>query len=351
MRWYALKPDEKYKALGGFMRIQHLGPAAHRRAAQAGLIAAALIAAAPAGLLAQSWPSKPVTVVVPLGAGNALETIGRPVLEQLSQRLGQPFVMENKPGAGTATGTAHAARTEPDGHTILYHSSTLSIIHTAHTKRNFDTFGDFIPVVPLGKQPTLLIVSTSKGFKTAQELIAAAKAKPGAMNFASAGPGSTSHIAAERFVRPAGIDAKHVPFRAPSEALTETLTGRIDFYFPPISVALPMVRDGKVVALAVSTKTRATTLPQVPTTTELGLKDSAFEFWVGFFLPAKTPAAIVKRLNAETQAILEMPAIKARLDQFGYQGMKMSPEEFATFFKEDTDDLAKLITAAGIKAN
>jgi tripartite-type tricarboxylate transporter receptor subunit TctC len=301
--------------------------------------------------MAQAWPTRTVTVVVPLGPGNALETIGRPVLEQLSKRLGQPFIVENRAGAGTATGTAHVARTEPDGYTILFHSSTLAIIHTAHSKLSFDTFADFIPVVPLGAQPTLLVSSVDKGFKTAQELIAAAKSKPGAMNFASAGPGSTSHIAAERFVRPAGIDAKHVPFRSPVDGLTETLTGRIDFYFPPISVALPMVRDNKLVPLAVSNKARAAALPNVPTTTELGLKDSVFEFWVGFFLPARTSPEIVARLNGETQKVLEMPEIQARLDQFGYQRMKMSPEQFSTFFKQDVEDLGKLIKAAGIAAN
>lgn len=325
-------------------------PSAHTSVTRAIMLAICL-AGAPVAASAQSWPAKTVTVVVPLGPGNALETIGRPVLEHLSQRLGQPLVVENRAGAGTATGTAHVARADPDGHTILFHSSTLSIIHTAHTKRNFDTFGDFVPVVPLGKQPTLLIASPSKGFKTAQDLIGAAKARPGEMNFASAGPGSTSHVAAERFVRPAGIDAKHVPFRAPSEGLTETMTGRIDFYFPPISVGLPLVREGKLTALAVSTRTRAASLPDVPTTTELGLKDSAFEFWVGFFLPAKTPKAIVDRLNAETQAVLGLPDIKARLDQFGYQPMTMSPSEFAIFFKEDVEDLGRLITAAGITAN
>lgn len=309
------------------------------------------LAAAAQQAQAQSWPTKTVTVVVPFGPGNALEIVGRPVLEQLAQRLGQAFVIENRAGAGSASGTASAARAEPDGHTILYQSSTMSIIHTAHAKRSYDTFADFIPVVPLGAQPTLLIASVSKGFKSAQDLIKAAKAAPGTMNFASAGPGSTSHIAAERFVRPAGIDAKHVPFRAPSEGLTETMTGRIDFYFPPISVGLPLVREGKLSALAVSTKARAASLPDVPTTTELGLKNSAFEFWTGFFFPAKTPPEIVKKLNTETQAVLEMPVIRERFQQFGFAPMKMSPEQFAAFFKEDVEDLGKLITAAGITAN
>ncbi len=315
------------------------------------LLAAALITTATGGVAtAQSWPSKTVTVIVPLGPGNALESIGRPVLEQLSQRLGQSFIIENRAGAGTMTGSAYAARAQPDGHTILFQSSTLAIVHTVYANRPYDTLADLTPVVPLGAQPTLLVTAASKGYKSAKDLIAAAKANPGSMNFASAGQGSTSHIAAERFRRSAGIDAKHVPFRAPSEGLTETLTGRIDYYFPPISVALPLVNDGKLVPLAVSTKARSMALPNVPTSTELGLKDSAFEFWIGFFLPSKTSPEIVARLNKETREILKLPAIEAQVKRFGYQSMDMAPDTFAKFFREDVEDLGKLIKAAGITA-
>jgi tripartite-type tricarboxylate transporter receptor subunit TctC len=304
-----------------------------------------------APVLAQAWPTKTVTVVVPLGPGNALETIGRPVLEQLSLRLGQPFIIENRAGAGGLTGAAYVARAPADGYTVLFHSSTLSINHSFHANRPYDTMADFIAVVPLGLQPTLLVTAAGKGINTAEELIAAAKARPGVMNFASAGPGSTSHLAAERFRLAAGIDAKHVPFRAPADALTETLTGRLDFYFPPISVALPLVQDGKLVPLAVSSKSRASALPNVPTSTELGLKDSAFEFWIGFFLPAKTPREIVVRLHDETQRVLEEPAMKERMRTFGYEPMKLSSEQFAAFFREDIEDLARSMKAAGITAN
>jgi tripartite-type tricarboxylate transporter receptor subunit TctC len=307
--------------------------------------------AAPIPVLAQAWPTKTVTVVVPLGPGNAIETIGRPVLEQLSLRLGQPFIIENRAGAGGLTGAAYVARAPADGYTVLFHSSTLSINHSFHANRPYDTMADFIPVVPLGLQPTLLVTAAGKGINTAEELMAAAKARPGVMNFASAGPGSTSHLAAERFRLAAGIDAKHVPFRAPADALTETLTGRLDFYFPPISVALPLVQDGKLVPLAVSSKSRASALPNVPTSTELGLKDSAFEFWIGFFLPAKTPREIVVRLHDETQSVLEEPAMKERMRTFGYEPMKLSSEQFAAFFREDIEDLAKSMKAAGITAN
>lgn len=324
-------------------------------AAKNGLLAMALavglVAAAGERAIAQAWPTKTVTVVVPFGPGNALETIGRPVLEQLSQRLGQPFIVENRAGAGSVTGTANVARAEPDGHTLLFQSSTLSITHSVQPRRPYDTFADFIAIVPLGAQPALLVAAPSKGFKTAAELIAAAKAKPGTMNFASAGPGSSSHIAAERFIRSAGIDAKHVPFRNPSDGVTETLTGRIDFYFPPISVGLPLVRDGQLVPLVVSSSSRAEALPNVPTSTELGLENSAFHFWVGFFAPAKTPPAIVARLNAETRSILQTPMMQERLKSFGYQAMNMTPEQFAAFFREDVDDLGVLIKAAGITLN
>lgn len=308
-----------------------------------------VIATGPAA--AQAWPTKTVTVVVPVGPGNALETIGRPVLEQLSQRLGQAFIVENRAGAGSMTGAASAARAEPDGYTLLLHSSTFSIVHSVHPKRPYDTFADFLPIAPIGVQPSLLVAAPAKGFKTAGDLIAAAKAKPGVMNFASAGPGSASHLAAERFLRSAGIQATHVPFRNPSDGVTETLTGRIDFYFPPISVGLPLVRDGQFVPLAVSTRIRSEALPDVPTSTELGLKESAFEFWVGLFAPARTPLPIVEKLNAEVRAILATPAMKERVKAFGYQTLDMSPAQFAAFFKADIEDLGKLITAAGITAN
>jgi tripartite-type tricarboxylate transporter receptor subunit TctC len=306
---------------------------------------------APVPVVAQAWPTKTVTVVVPFGPGNALETIGRPVLEQLSLRFGQPFIIENRAGAGGSTGTAYVARAPGDGYTVLFLSSALSINHSFHVNRTYDTLADFIPVVPLGIQPTLLVTAAGKGINTAEELIAAANARPGVMNFASAGPGSVSYLAAERFRLAAGIDAKHVPFRSPADALTETLTGRLDFFFPPISVALPLVHDGKLVPLAVSTKSRATALPNVPTSTELGLKGSAFEYWIGFFLPAKTPREIVMRLHVETQNVLESPAIKERMRTFGYEPMKLSPEQFAIFFREDIEEVARSMKAAGITAN
>ena len=314
-------------------------------------VGSVLIGNAAGPAMAQAWPSRTVTVVVPFGPGNSLEPIGRPLLDHLSKRLGQPFIVENRPGAGGTTGAAHVARAAPDGHTLLLYSSSFSISHSVHPKRPYDTIKDFIPVIPLGVQPSLLITAANNRFADLGALIAEAKARPGALNYASAGPGSASHVAAERFRLSAGIDAKHVPFRSPSDALTETLTGRIDFYFPPIGASLPLIRDGKLMPLATSTKTRASALPDVPTTTELGLKDSAFDFWFGLFVAANTSREIVTRLHSEVAIVLDLPDMKERMRTFSVEPLPLTVEQFGTYFREDIEDLAKLIKAAGITAN
>jgi tripartite-type tricarboxylate transporter receptor subunit TctC len=171
------------------------------------------------------------------------------------------------------------------------------------------------------------------------------------MNYASIGVGSAPHVAAERFRLSAGIEAQHIPFRAPPEALTETMTGRVDFYFVPLGTALPLIKEGKLVALAVSTSKRASALPDVPTTTETGLKDSAFDLWIGLFAPAGVPAAVVQRLHAEGQKALQAPAVRERLTTLAMEPMPMSSAEFAAYFRKDVDDYADLIKRAGIRAN
>ena len=182
-------------------------------------------------------------------------------------------MFENRPGAGGTLGANLVAKSAPNGNTMLVHSSSFASALSLYKTLPYDTLNDFAAVLPLGNSPTVLVVAPSKGFKTVADLIAAAKAKPGAMNFASAGLGSTSHLAAERFRLSAGIEAQHIPFRGPNEAFTEVLAGRIDFYFLPLAPALPLVKEGQLIALAVSSEKRATALPDVPTTTELGLKD------------------------------------------------------------------------------
>ena len=229
------------------------------------------------------------------------------------------------------------------------HSSSFSSALVLHKTLPYDTLQDFAPVIPIGIQPVVLITAPSKGFKTVADLVAAAKANPGAMNFASAGIGSTSHMGAERFRHAAGFKTQHVPFRGPAEAFAEVLSGRIDFYFLPVSPALPLIQEGKVVALAVSSAKRAAQLPNVPTTQEIGLKDAAYVFWNGLFGPAKMPPDIVKRLHAETQKALQVPSVVERLAKLGVEPLFQSPEEFDKYFKADVLDTVKLAEQAGIE--
>ena len=229
------------------------------------------------------------------------------------------------------------------------HSSSFASAYSLHKNLPYDTLNDFTAVIPVGKTPTVLVTAPSKGFKTAADLIAAAKVKPGEMNFASAGIGSVSHLAAERFRLSAGIDAQHIPFRGPNEAFTELMAGRIDFYFLPLAPALPLVKDGQLIALAVSTDTRALALPNVPTTAELGLKDSGYVFWTGFFVPAKTPRDVVDRLHDESQRAMQIPAVQERLAKTGAEPMPMTVNAFGEFFREDVLSTAKLMQQLGIK--
>ncbi len=318
-----------------------------------GAMAGSLILLAAAGAtttqaLAQAWPARPILAVIPFSAGNANDVVGRVVLDQLSKQLGQAIVIENRPGAGGTTGVAFVAKAAPDGYTILIHSSTFSAAQAIYKSLPYDTLHDFAPIIPLGLQPTVLVASPSKGWKTAAELIGAAKAKPGALTFASAGIGSASHLAAERLRFSAGFDALHVPYKGPNEALTDVITGRIDFYFLPIAPALPLINDGKLLALAVSTPNRAASLPSVPTTAEIGLKDASYHFWTGMFVPVQTPKGIADRLYAETKKAVEAPSMQERLAKLGVDPMRMNASEFDAYFREDVRSTVKLAKDAGI---
>ena len=295
------------------------------------------------------WPSKPVHIICGFSVGTTTDLLARLLAERLGERLQRPFVVENRPGAGGTIGVTAVGKAPPNGHTLLVHSSSFSAAYSLYKSLPYDTLNDFTAVVALGKTPTVLVTSPGKGFKTAADLIAAAKAKPGAMNFASAGIGSVSHLAAERFRLSAGIDAQHIPFRGPNEAFTEVMAGRIDFYFLPLAPALPLVKEGQLVALAVSTDTRATALPDVPTTMELGLKDSAYLFWTGIFVPAKTPREIVDRIHTESVKAMQVPVVQERLAKVGSEQMPMTVDEFGKYFRDDVLATAKLMQQVGVK--
>src|SRR5262245_28896088 len=313
------------------------------------LLGLALAIAAPDAALAQVWPSRTIRAVIPLAPGNAQDVVGRIVFDQLSRQLGQPVVVENRAGAGGTTGAAVVAKSAADGYTILVHSSSFSASHSLYKTLPYDTFNDFTAVVPLGIQPLVLVVAPSKGWRTLGELVAAARANPGKLNYASAGIGAASHLGAERFRLSAGFTAQHIPFRGPIEAMTEVITGRIDFYVLPIVAALPHINDGKVIALAVSTAQRTALLAEVPTTAEAGLMDAAYAFWNGIFVPARTPRTIVAKLHQETQKALGVPSVRDRLAKAGQEPLSMTTEQFEKYFRDDVRDTAILMKEAGVE--
>jgi tripartite-type tricarboxylate transporter receptor subunit TctC len=298
----------------------------------------------------QSYPNKPVHVVVPFTAGSATDILARSFGQKLSEMWGQPVVVDNRPGAGGTIGAAVVAKSAPDGYTLLVHSAAHAYNPSIYPNLSYDTVKDFVEIVPLAGQPNVLIVAPSLGVKSVAELIALAKQKPGQLNFGSAGTGSGTHINAEKFKLAAGIDVVHIPYKGTPEALNDTLAGRVTYFFSPISAALPNVREGKLVALGVSTAKRSSALPNVPTVAESGLPGFDYNLWVGLFAPAGTPAELVDKINKDVARALQAPDIKERLANLGAEAMPMTPAEFKNFVHTEIDESAKVIKTAGIKA-
>lgn len=318
---------------------------------RAWIVVFAVLMAASMGAHAEGWPTKPVHAVIPFGAGSATDVIPRIVFDKLSQELGQQVVVENRGGAGATLGAAMVARAGPDGYTLLATSSAHTIAPALYPSLSYDVLRDFTAVGAIGSVPNVLIISPSRGIKNIQEFVAAAKAKPGSFTFASLGVGSAVHMSAERFRMSAGYDAVHIPFKGGAEALTEVIAGRVDYYFCPIATALPFIRDGKLLALAVSSRTRAAALPDVPTTLEAGFKDSDYTFWIGVFAPAKTPRDIVDKLNAEMTKAVQAPDVKEKLATLGVVPATMSPAEFGAEVKNELGTYAAFAKATGMKLN
>ena len=314
------------------------------------LAAAALATPAlPRLACAQSWPARPMRAMIPFSAGSSLDIVGRIVLDPLSSQLGQTIVVENRGGAGGTIGTAVVAKADPDGYTILINASAHSAAPAAYPNIAYDPARDFSAVIPFGTVPNVTLVAPAKGIKTIQELVTAAKS--GSLSYASAGVGSATHWAAERLRVSAGFAGVHVPFRGGPEALTEVMTGRVDFTCMGMSAALPFIRDGKLIPLAVSSAKRSSALPAVPTTLESGLADSDYNYWMGMFVPAKTPREIVERLYAETQKALRLPAVVEKFGPQGIEPMPMTPAEFDALIKKEIAINVALVKAAGLKFN
>ena len=309
--------------------------------------ALAILMATAASAHAQQWPVRAIKVVSPFPAGSASDTVSRVVLDQASRLLGQPVVIEVRPGAGGIVGFAAVAKSEPDGYTLVTSSSSMATEAALHRRLGYDPLSDFIPVVLIGTSPNLLIASRDSGFKTVADLVAAAKAKPGALTFASAGIGSSSHMAAERLRLAAKIDVRHIPFR--EGGLTEVMAGRIDFYFIPMAAAASALHNDKLSLLAVSSPNRMSLLPDVPSIAEAGYPNAVFRFWNGLSAPAKTPRSIVDKLHDVTQEALNDPALREKLAKLGVEPKQMSIDQFGEFFREDFAEMLQLAKEAHIE--
>ena len=300
-------------------------------------------------VFAQAWPNKPVRVVVPFTAGSATDILARTVGQKLGEMWGQQVVVDNRAGAGGTIGAGMVAKAPADGYTLMVHSAAQAVNPFIYPSLPYDTLKDFVQVAPLAGQPNVLVTAPATGYKTVSELVADAKKKPGALNFGSAGIGSGTHINGEKFKLAAGIDVVHIPYKGTPEAITDTMTGRVTYFFSPISAALPNIREGKLVALGVSTAKRSSALPNVPTIAESGLPGFDYNLWVGMFAPAGTPADVVDRINADVAKVLQTPDARERLAALGAEAMVMTPAEFRKFMRDEIEDSAKVVKAAGIK--
>jgi tripartite-type tricarboxylate transporter receptor subunit TctC len=298
---------------------------------------------------AENWPSRLIKATIPFGAGSAADVVPRLVLDRLAAELGQPIVIENRAGAGGTLGTAAVAKADPDGYSILATSSALTIAPAIFPNLTFDAAKDLASVLMIGSSANVMIVPPARPWKTVQDFIADAKAKPGSISFGSVGIGSAVHISSEKFRLAAGFEATHVPYRGGSEVITDILGGRIDFYFCPVATALPLIREGQVRALLVSTPKRVADLPDVPTPSEAGLKDADSAIWFGVFMPAKTPRDIVEKFHAAGQKVLTEPAMQESFKKLGLEMLPMSPKQMDDLIVRETAANMELIKAAGIK--
>jgi tripartite-type tricarboxylate transporter receptor subunit TctC len=317
------------------------------RRALCATVAAAPFIAISSVVRADVYPSRPIRVISPFPAGSASDTVARVVLDQVSQIIGQPLVVEARPGAGGVVGFADVAKADPDGYTVVTSSTSMGTGEVLHSKLPYDPAKDFASVVMLGLQPNVLVASKESGFKTVADLVAAAKAKPGTLTFASAGIGSSSHMAGERLRLAAKIDVRHVPFK--DNGLSEVMAGRIDYYFIPLAAAASALGSGKLTVLAVSSLKRSPLLPDVPSIAEAGYPNAEFNFWVGLSVPAQTPRPVIDKLHDATEKALQDPAMKEKLAKLGVEPELMSVDAFSKYVKDDLVATVQLAKDANIQ--
>jgi tripartite-type tricarboxylate transporter receptor subunit TctC len=319
------------------------------RALCAGVVAFVALGVGEAAL-AQSWPTRPVTVVVPFVSGTTEEFVARIVLGPVGEELGQPFSFENVTGGDGTVGVESVVKADPDGQTLLLSSSAMITAVITHKTLPYDVLHDLEPAVMFGGEPTMLVAAPNKGYATVADLVAAAKAKPGELKFASVGIGSPSYLAGERFRLAAGLNVKHVAYPGPAQAIADLNAGRVDFYFIPVLPALPLISEGRAVPLAVSTPHRLQSLRGLPTLDEAGYSIGRYLEWCGLSAPANTPRNVVDKLNAAIVRALNLPAVHSQLLRTGFEPTPMTVDQFAAFVSNDIAAMKKLGEDAHIEA-
>jgi len=301
----------------------------------------------PAG--AETWPDQPIHIVVPFTPGSATDVVARIVAAEMTKSLGQPVIVDNRPGAGGTIGAGQVARAEPGGYTLLANSSAHTVNPAIYPDMTFDTRVDLRAITMLAQQPNILVAAPSKGWKTAADYAQAATAEPGKLTYATAGTGSGTHMNAEKFRLSAQIGIVHVPYRGTPEALRDTMNGETDLCFCPIVAALPMIKQGRVVALANGSPRRSSVLPDLATTEEQGFPDSGYTFWIGLFAPAGTPRTVIDRLNAEARRALESPEVRERLQGLGTDPSPTTSQELERIIRWEIRDNIELAKKAAIR--
>ena len=299
---------------------------------------------------AHAYPTKPVRVIVAFTPGGVTDIIARTLMPKLAERWAQPVVVENRPGAGGSLAAQVVARSPADGYTLLVHSSGYSINAALNPALPYDPRRDFVDVAPLGSQAQVLVVNPTSGIRSVAELIAAAKAKPGEVTYGSGGIGSGGHFNAEKFRAAAGIEVLHIPYKGGAEAINDTAAGRLVFSFNTLTLALPYIRDRRVLVLGVSSPERTSLLPEVPTIAESGVPGFEFTFWNGLWAPAGTPPAIVEKIARELAQIVATAEVRERLARMGAEPMVMTPAQFARFVREEIETAERIVRISGIKA-
>jgi len=302
-------------------------------------------------VLAQEYPARPVRIIVPFAAGGPADVYARFLGQRLQEMLGQPFVVEDRPGAGSVIGTDAVAKSAPDGYTLLMMSNTHTTNESLIENKPFQLMRDFVPVAPVNYSDLVMVVHPSVPANSLKEFINLAKSKPKALNYASSGPGTPYHMAGELFKAMAGVDIVHVPYKGSAGARTDVLGGQVEMMFDAITTMAPQVRAGKVKALGTTGTTRSTVLPEVPTISEAGVPGYEATIWLGIMAPTGTPKPILDKLNAAITKIVQRPEVKEEWGKQGAVPMVMTTGEFAQFLREDIDKWAKVVKFSGAKVD